>query len=251
MDMLRAINICQESVLAQTAKKGEIYHCPYCDEEVILRQGRIRISHFAHQTSTTCPLSITESIGHIEMKSYISQMLSVRYPSINIEVPVGNKIVDIVIRDSSNRGYAIECQYSPTTVRELEERTRFLNANQLSAIWVWSSKRFKPYGDGEWKIPQDILNCHKLAFGRVYYFDHNSKKLLAAHFEPATRWRDEAYNQNGELVGGYEVILKTVRNIKFAEVPLQFKSYISSSGRLELAELGDGVFWKSQKRRFQ
>lgn len=237
----------KETLLAHTAMKGSVYFCPHCHDEVILKQGRVRVPHFAHKNMTDCPLSITESIGHIEMKAYISQALSIKYPNTNVEVPIGNRIVDIVVRDSRGNSYAVECQYSPTTVQEWEERTRFINTNQMAVIWAWSSMRFKLYGESESKIPQDILNCHKLAFGKVYYFNHELKRLFACHLEPVTRWKDTAYDRDGNQVGGYSVRLKTVRNTKFVEVPLRIKEYKSSNHIFRLAELGEGVFWEPAK----
>ena len=37
-------------ITASSAVKGEIYKCPLCNAEVIVKQGEINIDHFAHKS---------------------------------------------------------------------------------------------------------------------------------------------------------------------------------------------------------
>ena len=47
--MLIAMNRMNERVLAKNAKRNQIYRCPYCLGEVILRHGVKVIPHFANK----------------------------------------------------------------------------------------------------------------------------------------------------------------------------------------------------------
>ncbi|WP_028987587.1 competence protein CoiA family protein [Thermicanus aegyptius] len=38
----------------EEAKKDKTYFCPVCGEPVVLRQGNVRVAHFAHKTSIKC-----------------------------------------------------------------------------------------------------------------------------------------------------------------------------------------------------
>lgn len=53
-----------------TAEKGKSYFCPACREPVILKQGEVRIPHFAHKVSDTCN---QETITHKTAKMLIQK----------------------------------------------------------------------------------------------------------------------------------------------------------------------------------
>lgn len=244
--MIRAIDTGNVSIFANEAIKGQNYRCPFCMDELVLRQGRVRVHHFSHKVINTCPLAIRESAEHIEMKFFLFHALKQKYANVIVEAPLNNGIIDILLTDLNGQKYAIECQYSPITVREWEERNAYLNKHGMAVIWVWSFNRFTQYDIDEWKIPRYILHCHKMTYGKVYIFNHLSKRIQACNLSPVSRWKDEAYNNNGDVVGGYEYSLKTVRAAKCLESPLRPREILSSDKRYRLAELGEGVFWKKK-----
>ena len=55
-----------------TAKKGGIYFCPFCRESIIVRQGAVRVPHFAHKVSDICS---QESIVHKTAKMRIQKVV--------------------------------------------------------------------------------------------------------------------------------------------------------------------------------
>lgn len=68
-----ALNSHQTLVSAVTAEKGQDYSCIECGQRMIVRQGKIRVEHFAHYTSTvTCN---GESALHKAGKAMIKQMI--------------------------------------------------------------------------------------------------------------------------------------------------------------------------------
>lgn len=55
-----------------TAEKSKNYFCPSCGESVILKQGEIRTTHFAHKISDTCN---QETITHKTAKLLIQKVI--------------------------------------------------------------------------------------------------------------------------------------------------------------------------------
>lgn len=67
-----ALNSKNDLVHINNAIKSEPYHCPYCKNKVIARQGNIREWHFAHQPLSNCS---NESYLHELAKIKISQWI--------------------------------------------------------------------------------------------------------------------------------------------------------------------------------
>lgn len=68
-----AFNSHQDLVAAVTAKRDQEFFCIECGQKMILRQGKMRVEHFAHHTSTTT--CNTESALHKAGKAYIRQII--------------------------------------------------------------------------------------------------------------------------------------------------------------------------------
>ncbi|MDR9423663.1 MAG: competence protein CoiA family protein [Marinobacter sp.] len=49
-----ALTDLEELVSASAAVRGDRFFCPNCDDEVTLRQGDVRVAHFAHRSGTSC-----------------------------------------------------------------------------------------------------------------------------------------------------------------------------------------------------
>ena len=60
---------------AATAKRDELYFCPGCNCEVILKRGRKVCAHFAHKASTTCSGNRGETRAHLALKALITGTL--------------------------------------------------------------------------------------------------------------------------------------------------------------------------------
>ena len=54
----------------QSAEKGKSYFCPACQDTVILRKGKIKTAHFAHETCNQ------ETIIHKTAKQLIVDVIS-------------------------------------------------------------------------------------------------------------------------------------------------------------------------------
>lgn len=115
--------------LADNAKNGEVYLCPLCGGNVILRQGSINVAHFAHR-SNEC----TDN-WHYDMSEWHYSMQN-RFSEEQREVIV--KYMGKIHRaDILYRNQVIEFQHSPISMEELRERNNFYNAAGYSVAWVF------------------------------------------------------------------------------------------------------------------
>ena len=98
----------QHAVSPTEAIKGKEYHCPSCGDLLILRQGNIRIYHFAHRTSNVCT---QELIIHQTAKKLIYEAVN-NWKASRFPAP-------IVVRTCPKCGYKIE-QPLPDKVERAE-----------------------------------------------------------------------------------------------------------------------------------
>ena len=124
--MLSAYSLDNGAVLAMEAHKDDgPFHCPQCEEEVILKQGRVKIAHFAHFPDADCSYaSEPESAEHLSVKLEIYEALKAEPGVSKLQV---ERYLKEVRPDISfcyeNRYIAIEVQISPLRFDELIRRT--------------------------------------------------------------------------------------------------------------------------------
>jgi hypothetical protein len=116
-------------ILAFNAKKNDEYLCPICRGEVILRQGNINITHFAHR-SNEC----TDN-WYYDMSEWHYSMQK-RFPENQREVVV-NYMRQTHRADVLHGNQIIEFQHSPISTEELVERNNFYNEAGYSVAWVF------------------------------------------------------------------------------------------------------------------
>lgn len=203
--MLRAESkITRELLLANEANASRgPFLCPECNEEVILKSGRVRVNHFAHANPLACKFATGESEEHRRCKMDIYQAL-LRQPGVS-DVAL-EKRMGIVRPDVSaiinGVKVAIEVQISSLSLEAIAHRTREYGLKDVYVLWL---PQWTPYLDGERYRPTAWEKwIHAAYFGRVYYW---VKGLEVAcyrfdpHFTvvPRTTW----YLQNGgKMTGG-------------------------------------------------
>lgn len=193
-------------VLAHAAEKADgPFSCPTCRKAVLLHKGRIRVHHFKHATSATCPRGAGESEAHYHCKTEIYRALATRpdVTHLELEKDFGMSIADVfaVIRGIP---VAIEVQKSTLSPQAISQRTA--NYAQLGIYVLWIGLGAGPlptvYRPKAWE-----LWAHAAYLGRVYYW-FGGTSLHAVHFAPhstivesKTIFRPGGYEQS---VGGYE-----------------------------------------------
>lgn len=185
-----------------TNKSDGPFACPKCKCDVIIRKGNIKIHHFSHLPFSTCGYGVGESEYHRRCKRAIYDALSTidKVSYCELEYDMGLVIPDIyAIIDGVN--VAIEVQLSNLSVNDITRRTRRYNDLAISVLWLplfdkklVAEDRYSPKAWEEW--------LHAAYFGRVYYW-LDGLNVIPIHFDEYMIDVDEAYNSDGDEVGGY------------------------------------------------
>jgi len=129
----------KSGVIATEAEKGHQYFCPECNEEVVLKKGKVITHHFSHKSTTECPNSKPESKEHLRAKiliyNWCRDLGMTCYLEHPIETPNGRRRADIYV-ESFGKKYAIEIQKSPQSMEDFERRTESYRSVSVHVIWV-------------------------------------------------------------------------------------------------------------------
>lgn len=212
----------QQRIVAAGAKKGPTYYCPGCAQEVILRQGRKVIHHFAHKPPVSCSWAMGETKLHLRAKELFYEFFKGQGRQVDIELPLAARQLraDVFVTGNNNQQVAFELQHSSIGPTEIEQRTSLYFQHGITLIWIplfrpdkldferskdgMIVKRYSPKPFERW--------IHGFNFGHIWYFDPENSHLWHGKFEksmidvPVSEW----YESGGEhvSVGGYERISK-------------------------------------------
>lgn len=207
------------------ASKGPKYHCPNCRAEVILKQGRIVIHHFAHRPPTDCSWASGETREHLLAKTVIRDAYRERGYRADYEVEVlsggGDRRADVLLTNTKGKSVAIEIQHTPILFDAMERRTSAYIAAGVPVIWIGILTRTMreeatPTKDGL-EIEQYVIRpwerwAHAYYFRELWYLDPHEQTLWKGQFSDylidveATSW----YNEYGEeqYAGGFSRVSK-------------------------------------------
>ncbi len=196
------------------SKSNGPFRCLECNEEVILRTGKLRVTHFAHANPIACKFQTGETEAHRRCKMEIYEALQ-REPAVRkvaLERPLGTVRPDVSAY-INEVPVAIEVQISDLSLETIIYRTREYERKGIYVLWLlpWTPKldarRYSPRLWEKW--------VHAAYFGRVYYwvkgltvssyhFDANFKSV------PKKSW----YSANGKKLtgGGYSRKSKRYRS---------------------------------------
>lgn len=109
--------------------KNEEYFCPQCNGELVIKDGDINVSHFAHKSLSNCDdFSHDMSVWHRTWQE--------RFPEENREVVINYK-GEIHRADICIDNYVIEFQHSPISRDEFNRRCEFYTSAGYKLIWVF------------------------------------------------------------------------------------------------------------------
>lgn len=160
-----AIDSYGNRINANDATKKNIYFCPLCGNELILRQGELNITHFAHKANTcTDTWNYDMSEWHYSMQN--------RFHPEQREVVVKHN-GQTHRADILNGNQIIEFQHSPISMDEIMERNAFYNSAGYHVTWVFDVQ--EQYDSGAiypimhdsalmygWSNPKRNLQCFPL-----------------------------------------------------------------------------------------
>lgn len=219
--MLRALDKSGTSYLAWDAeKKNKPYSCPSCHKEVILRQGDIRIHHFAHKPPIDCVYGTGESELHYKIKKQLYEYLKLQSncEKCEIERNLGTVRPDISLY-IDKIPVAIEIQKSTIDIRIIKRRMIEYFNKKIYVIWIIPEKspslQYHEDGDAhrakEWEI-----YLHALNYGKLYFWQGDNT-LKAYHFDSFEIHKKESewYDEYGDFqtAGGYSYYAKRLKSI--------------------------------------
>ncbi len=173
----------RQSVFADSeARSSGPFLCPECEEEVVLRRGSVRLSHFAHKAVVSCIHGAGETDAHRRCKREIYEAL-LREPGVT-KVALERSLKTCrpdVSAYIKNVPVAIEVQISTLSMETIIRRTEEYARRGIYVLWLlqWTPNLSRPrYSPRLWE-----KWIHASYFGRVYYW---LEGLLVAsyHFEP-------------------------------------------------------------------
>ncbi|MBB1122412.1 competence protein CoiA [Limosilactobacillus albertensis] len=162
-------------VLADNAKVHHKYYCPGCRQRVILRRGKYKISHFAHQKGSDCGASEGETVEHLRGKKQIYQWALKKgwQPRLEVYLPSIAQRPDILLKIDGQR-VAIEFQCSPLSLERLLERNKGYQQEKIRVWWVLGSPYFRKLGNK--KVVQFTQLYHNQFV--LLFWDTKAKRLV-------------------------------------------------------------------------
>ena len=153
--------------------KTQYLLCPACQQRVYLKQGKIRMPHFAHVTLLSCAYnSENESFQHLSLKKALFYWFA-KTAHVTVEqfLPELQQIPDLLVNDK----LAVEVQCSMLSVARLRERTKGYQSKHYQVIWLTGEKLW--LGKRLTGLKQQFLNF-SLHVGFYYWeIDHSKKEL--------------------------------------------------------------------------
>ncbi|PNG49949.1 MULTISPECIES: competence protein CoiA family protein [unclassified Variovorax] len=120
---------------AKASKSQAPFLCPNCQETLILRQGTVRVAHFAHRSTIACAWTVGESQAHLQAKQAMADALRNSGYDAEPEVPLGAQRADVYAERDGER-FVVELQHTPIDPKEIERRTRGYVDMGLHVAWV-------------------------------------------------------------------------------------------------------------------
>src|SRR5258706_5412214 len=171
-----------KKVLArEEAKSNQPFFCPECNDDTILKKGRIKAHHFAHKPPVTCEYGLGETEQHrrCKMEIYDGLVCHSRFANCEIERGMGTVRPDIYACMDGIQ-IAIEVQLSTLTLDNIIYRTSEYAKKGIYVLWLsiytdaLKNDKYSPRLWERW--------VHAASFGRVYYWI-GGLDMVPIHFD--------------------------------------------------------------------
>jgi len=120
-------------------KTNNTFTCIQCTDQVILKNGLIKIPHFAHTRNTSCTQTFSEgeSEDHLRGKLQLYEFLQKYSSTVQLEayLPSLHQRPDLYVQ-SDPYPIAIEFQCSQISVPAIQQRTAGYITQQITPIWI-------------------------------------------------------------------------------------------------------------------
>lgn len=252
--MLTANNQNNIKIYAWEASKDEVFYCPECHNEVILKQGKIREHHFAHKVDADCPYRLGETELHLRIKREIYEALK-NEP--NCYRPELERVLNGVRPDISlfigHEPVAIEIQRSDINVDLIIQRTTRYTQLGINLLWILPELNFDERNICRVKTWHQFL--YRLQLERVYIWKQGAI-VEPVHLIPHQIWKEQWEDwESGEVYGGYYHPSKTMRypvrpNKEQLHIVQDFKSFNRSHFTADNSYIPSSKIWTDKLDRW-
>lgn len=142
----RKINVFDNDIeYLKKLNKEKALFCPECGNQLILKSGTKKITHFSHVSKCNYKYSEPETEEHIKGKLIIRDWLIKKYPNARVEleykVKETNQRTDVMLIMPDGKHYAFEFQCSTITESEWKERHELYKKANIFDFWILGSSR--------------------------------------------------------------------------------------------------------------
>jgi hypothetical protein len=219
--MLTALNSDNDEVEADDVDKGDIFRCPGCNEEVVLKKGDIYEHHFAHRPDSTCNFG-GEGPEHDYLKKRLQAwcLKSGYFSDVGVERVFPHNRADIYVETNKGTKIAFEIQCSPLSIATLILRTRAYTELGIYTLWlipfqshfIESPMKFKGYE----------LNIYNLY--HKHFFTWDGEKFGMVYCKPSFKIRrtdNATLERRDDIVRKLGRPLKTTKAVSFTNIEFQ------------------------------
>jgi len=174
-DMLIACDKNSKRIEANIASKNEKYYCPKCGAEVLLKKGKIKIPHFAHNIGG-CGYGTGESLRHMELKLMMKKLIKKELGiNVELEYPINDLISDgfFMFYDKS---IAVEIIVHNDNLEEILNKTYEYTKEDIYTLWLWDYNIIAPRvdTDGRVKYKQSMKTLQTMGYGKLNMIGDNN-----------------------------------------------------------------------------
>ncbi len=142
-----------KAIEASVASRGQLFLCPQCHREVILKQGRIRVPHFAHKPPSDCTWAAGETTAHMLAKAWLAEEMRRRGIPTEVEYVLdtlpGDRRADVASWVGAIV-LAFEFQHTSIGLEEIEARAFAYARRGIAQLWL-PFIRPSVFEAGEWR----------------------------------------------------------------------------------------------------
>lgn len=117
-------------------ERSQEFICPGCGTPVLLKKGRVKISHFAHLISVGCEYAVGETIGHMFAKKLFCDAARLRGLRAELEFVIDDQRADVAIWSPDNDFIVIELQHSNLPVDDMKARISGYRRKRVAQVWI-------------------------------------------------------------------------------------------------------------------
>jgi hypothetical protein len=121
-------------------KENGPFYCSFCNEEMILRKGAVKIPHFAHKQGSTCAYSTGETLEHEWAKLDLFEAAERRGIKVFLEKKLSDHVRADVLLDFGDQKVAVEFQKSGMSVEQCKQRLQKYEETGIPVIWIFLLK---------------------------------------------------------------------------------------------------------------